>query len=322
MFLDNYTTKCCEADDYFTDKVKFCKRCGIYLSKIKDIGIGLKLNNLKVNPNKIYMSMIKNLQVNRYYNENYNHKNYRSQILKKVKYICDELHFSVKTYNVAINYIDSVLSRYEIEIAYMDLLILLCISYSSKLHENIQKSVNYQLIYNNFKHQYSMNIIRKFDNFILKLLDWNLNITTPYDFYEYYLSYGCIYEREVFNLYQFDKNAKDVSFDDYKAKFLEKFKNLSNSILEFTNENYELYQFSSIAISCSIISISRVEMGLKAWNESLCELSYIKFDDIYSCVNIISMIYQSKKNKLLENVELVTPNNRKKVKHNFDKTNE
>lgn len=123
----------------------------------------------------------------------------RSPIIKNIKKICTNFSLSLQTYFTSIEYLDKICSS----ISFFDQnmifqISLFCIILASKFLENEEKALCIQSF---LKETASKNYL--FDEiYVLKLLNYNLNINTSYDIIMEILYYGFIFENEDFNFNQ------------------------------------------------------------------------------------------------------------------------
>ena len=193
--------------------ISYCIICSTFIinnnTRIESLNKTIKPNNYKLNKD-FPKNIIWNEKEDRY---NYNFINkkiymqYRSSIVKNMKKICSNFSLSLKTYFSSIEYLDkicSIISIFDKKILFQ--ISLYCIILAAKFYDNKEKALEIQTI---IKEKNSKNF--SFDEiYVLKLLNYDLNINTSYDILMDILYYGFVFENEKFNLKKLNLLYKDI----------------------------------------------------------------------------------------------------------------
>ena len=169
-----------------------------------------KINN-EISPIKIYEEMKINCEKNirnNPFNSNTNSLflEKRSSMVENLFNLAKKIQFKTLTVFKAINYFDSILNYYtpKDEKEYM-IISLTCFIISSKFCENESLIPNIIFFIRNFseiinnKYYFSINDIRLCEVKCLKMLKYNLNIFTKYDFLYFYFTQGIVYYEKTKN---------------------------------------------------------------------------------------------------------------------------
>ena len=184
------------------NSIYYCMICSAFIVtnstshevQIKVIKPNNFIQSTEIMPCPLWSSEEKN-EINSFINK----KEYLKQRPSIIKYIKDiYIHFSLslKTYFLSVAYLDKICTKISsFNINYLLHMTLLCIILASKFNENAEKSLEVQTILKtNISKNYLVDEI-----YVLKLLDYKLNIHTSYDLLQDILKYGFIFEGENFN---------------------------------------------------------------------------------------------------------------------------
>jgi hypothetical protein len=124
--------------------------------------------------------------------------------------------------------------------------------------------------------------IKKSEVICLKLLGYKLDRSSPYDFLEYFLKHGILFENEyIENLDEFI--LKEVYDFPYK-------------ILNFFLLDCRYLDFSPLQIACAIITFTREKFRLReSWSRKFSEIYNIKLEDFMNCYFVVKTIYAAEK---------------------------
>ena len=163
-------------------------------TKIKAIKPNYFIESTEIVPFPLWSSEEKN-EINSFINKK-EYLKQRSSIIKYIKDIYIHFSLSLKTYFLSVAYLDKICTNISsFNINYLLHMTLLCIILASKFNENAEKSLEVQTILKtNISKNYLVDEI-----YVLKLLDYKLNIHTSYDLLQDILKYGFIFEGENFN---------------------------------------------------------------------------------------------------------------------------
>ena len=283
-----------------TDNCMFCHECGILLSKKKNPKkkffrskkIHNKNNLLKADGNVITSNLLKKQYKNRYYNNNPPHINFRSEIISWFKNLKKLFEFSEATYYLSISYFDSVFSMCEVRKEEIKLVGFVCFFMAGKMNEKIEKTPSIDKIVKFFKTEYSKDQFLNCENTIFKLLDFSLNIKTPYVFLSYFLYRGILSNYDIFYKQTTDSLIQEqlVFFEDLAFK-----------ILDFSLSMYDFYQYISVAVAAACIASARKIFGFKEiWTNELCLLTNLTWENIQNCTKILLDNFFKMNSELIE----------------------
>ena len=187
----------------------------------------------------------------------------RPSIIKNMKKICSYFSLSLKTYFLSVEYFDKIISNTS---SYnentLSQISLFCIILATKFIENSKKALELQ---STLKEKVSKNYLVD-EIFVLKLLDYDLNIYTSYDIFMDILYCGFIFENEDFNYNQINLIYYNIQ------KILYTFSE-SNSYIDMTPEQ----------IAISMMAFSRELMNLHPFTNNIQKIFMInkKNENIY-----------------------------------------
>ena len=243
------------------NSINYCIICSVFIfnnplsydSHIKTI----KPNNFNDNNENISCSLW-TLEEKSNSNIFLNKKDYlkqRSPLIKNIKNICSYFSLSLKTYFLSIEYLDKISSK----IIFFNpknlfQISLLCLILAAKFNERGPKLLQVQA---ELKKYLSKKYLED-EIYVLKLLNYKLNIHTSYDKLMEILYYGFIFEGEDYNY------GKMNYFYSYLEKILYLFSEV-NSYINMTSNQIVL----------SIIGYARELLGLTPFNESIKKIYLI-----------------------------------------------
>ena len=184
------------------NSIYYCMICSAFIVtnstshevKIKAIKPNNFIQSTEILPCPIWSSEEKN-EINSFINKK-EYLKQRSSIIKYIKDIYTHFSLSFKTYFLSVAYLDKICTKISsFNINYLLHMTLLCIILASKFNENAEKSLEVQTI---LKANISKNYLTD-EIYVLKLLNYKLNIHTSYDLLQDILKYGFIFEGDNFN---------------------------------------------------------------------------------------------------------------------------
>ena len=251
------------------NSISYCMICSCFI--FQNIS-SLELSSKTIKPNSF--------EINKDYNPSFgwlnkdstknnsfvNKKEYlklRPSIIKNMKKVCSYFSLSLKTYFLSVEYFDKInsnTSSYNESTLYQ--ISLFCIILASKFIENSAKALEVQ---STLKDKVSKNYLID-EVFVLKLLDYDLNIYTSYDIFMDILYCGFIFENE-------DINYKQINLIYYNIqKILYTFSE-SNSYIDMTPKQ----------IAISMMAFSRELMNLHPFTSNIQKIFMInkKNENLY-----------------------------------------
>ena len=253
--------------------ISYCVICSTFIIKnisIESINKAIKPNNYEFNKyNPQNLAWIQNEAQSTY---NFINKKeyikYRSSIIKNMKKICSHFSLSLKTYFSSIGYLDKICSTtalFDKNIIFQ--ISLFCIILAAKYFENKEKAFEIQ---SNLKNTASKNYT--FDEiYVLKLLNYDLNMNTPYDILMDILYYGFVFENEDFNIKKLNLLYKNMPkilymFSESNSYIDMSPKQIGICLIGFCRELLNLNPFNDIIRIISMINNSNEKMYISGLN--------------------------------------------------------
>ena len=237
------------------NSLNYCMICSSFIlndkssndSRIKTIKPNNYCNNNEITPCPLWSLEEKNNS-----NNFVNKKDYikqRQPLIKNLKYICTYFSLSLKTYFLSIEYLDRISSK----ISFFNpnalfKISLLCLILAVKFNEHALKILEVQ---KGLKNDLSKNYLVD-EIYVLKLLNYNLNVYTSYDMLKDILHFGFIFEGE-------DPDFKKSNYFYYN---LEK-------ILYFFSEINSYIEMTAKQTAVSITAYARELLDLAPFNETM-----------------------------------------------------
>ena len=215
--------------------------------------------------------MIKKQANNRYFNRNANHLAFRRSLIKYIKQLIEKLDYSLSTFHLACAILDTVFSLYAINETQIKMLTVISVILAAKMHEPLENIPELSVVSQQFTGDFSFDDLINCEGMVFKILDYNLNIITPYTFATQFIFRGIVSS---------DDFSKDIS--PLELNFvLNKIEELVLLFIDISIQSYDYYEYTSISIAASAILCARKAIGLqKVWNEDLHSLCKISFDNI------------------------------------------
>ena len=202
------------------------------------------LNKIEIFPSFSWLSD-ENESINYFYNKK-EYLKQRSFIIKNIKKVCSYFSISLSTYFLTVYYFDQVCSKFSsfnqnslLQIS------LFCLILASKFNEETSKAVQMQ---NALKGNISKNYCED-EKYVLNLLNYKLNVHTPYDILMDILHSGFIFEGEEFN-------PKKMSYIC---------SNLGNILYIFSGVN-SYVDMTPKQVAFSIVGFARELLGLSSYS--------------------------------------------------------
>jgi len=273
--IDNSTLKC-----------QFCRVCGVFMSKARPAAVFYRparfqvADPLRLDNNDVLNELIKKQALNRYYNAQANHMNYRSELLSFVEEVSAKLEYSEATYYLAVAILDALLSLYSVDRSQIKLVGFMALNLAAKIHESSHKIPELSAVSQLFENQFDLEEIANCENMLAQVLNYNLHIKTPHCFVEYFLSKGVLSDADFGSLSAAQINQKTAQLEKIASFFLQ------------TSANYyEFYRFTAIAVSTAVLACARKLLGLEAvWTNDLETLTAVSWDAIEQCT---MMLYEA-----------------------------
>ena len=229
----------CETKLFSPSQIKFCKECSVFLGNNHS---NIEINNEDCNENdereiqkkclKYYRTsynqniqrnkidheknlehMLRKQHENRFYNQEASHLMVRPKIIEFMKKIHEKFKKGSEIYHKAIVFMDSVFSRHQVAYDKIEIIVLLCLHISSKFDESFS---NYDPDKSFFKYaqkSYSFNEIINLEKQLVKILEFQLDIQSPYHFLNFFNNKGVICDRDIYDLINIYSGNQNNNFE-------------------------------------------------------------------------------------------------------------
>lgn len=186
---------------YLFNSINYCLICSIFT--FEDASSGLKIKTIKPNnyitnnepSNNLLWQSNEKEKPKQFINKK-EYTKYRAHIIKDIKKICTDFSLSLKTYFLTIEYLDNICSKISsFNPKYLLQISLFCLILAAKFNEQAPKAI---YLHDLLKKNISKNYLED-EIYILKLLNYDLNIITPYDILQDILNFGFVLEGENFD---------------------------------------------------------------------------------------------------------------------------
>lgn len=276
----------CASSGNASSRCAFCAVCGVYMSKSAPNAQFHRparyqvIDPLRLDNNSVLTEMIKKQALNRYFNAQANHLNYRSELISFVEEVSTKLEYSDATFFLAVAILDALLSLYSVDRTQIKLVGFMALNLAAKIHENNQKIPELAAVVQLFENQFDVDEISNCENMLAQVLGYNLNIKTPHSFVDYFLSKGVVSDIDLGAVSSAQLRQKTAQLDKVVSFFL-----------QASVGYYEFYKFTSIAVSTAVIACARKLMGFEAvWSNDLENLTQVSWDAIEQCT---MMLYEA-----------------------------
>lgn len=212
--------------------------------------------------------MIKRQSKNRYFNTAPHHLPFRAKVLAWMESLVCKFGYQQSTLHLAVGYFDAVLSLYTVTTAQLKLISYICLFLAAKMEEKDEKIPLVEEAFKLFDKEFSAAEILNCEKLVFKILDYQLNLKTPYAFCTFFLSRGALFEDEL----------PSLTTQEERRAFVARFEALVLSLATCALRDYSFYQFTSIAVAVACVALARKAMGLAApWSRELEELTLLNW---------------------------------------------
>lgn len=259
-------------------KCHFCVQCGIYMSKTAKTKYHRSqrfncADPYRLDTDAILLEMVRKQSCNRYYNGKACHLPYRSDMIGFIEELAGKLQYQESTFHLAVALMDGLLSQHTVEKRMIRLVSFMSIYLAAKLHESSEKIPDNKNISKLFDDKYTAAEIRHCENVFFKVLQYKINLKTPYTFIEYFLSKGVLSDKDLKKTRPNRRSVKVIEFEALVAHFT-----------TIALKDYGFYKYTPIAVAASAIACARSLMNFDAtWTDELEELTRVPFEAIDSC---------------------------------------
>lgn len=226
----------------------------------------------------VFKNMVEKQSRNRFFNKSSNHLDFRNNLIKYIKQLCEKLDYSSLTFHLSCAILDAVLSLFSINKAQIKMLTLVAVFLAAKMHESLDKIPELSAVSKKFADDFSVEDLIICESRVFKILDFNLNIVTPYDFACQFLYKGVLSNQDI-DLYT---TQQELSY------LMEKLEKLIFLFVDVSIQDYHFYQFTSLSVAASSVLCARKTLGFpELWNEDLKRLCLVSYDDIKEAASFL-----------------------------------
>ena len=284
----------CQPDITSQQRCLFCIKCGVHMPQWQG-KIFNDPNESFLRSNKfiidllpgcagdlVLSQMIEKQSTNRYYNVSAPNIQHRESLIAWMRKICQNLQYSLNTFYNSVAYLDAIFSLYIVKECQIKLVGYICVFISAKLEEDDCKIPTIEQTTRMFKNEYGQAEIINCEKFVCRILSYNLNLKTPFNFLMFFCSKGFIQIKEL-------KEGPGIKCFEKQIEMVEK---LALFLADITARYYDFYQFTSIAIAAAILACSRECHGMQPWNTHLQRLTYVSCDSLSDCRDLIYKFFE------------------------------
>lgn len=292
----------CETLNRREETVHFCQTCGAFLAKkslfFDQNGVGSMLCSKQMEGERVMRSrafvtrdthgacsgtvlsqMIKKQSKNRYYNTHPHHLPFRHKVFDWMESLVAKFGYQQSTLHLAVGYFDAVLSLFTVTTAQIKLISYICLFIAAKMEEKDEKIPLIEEAFKLFDKEFSNSEILNCEKLVFKILDYQLNLKTPFSFAIFFLSKGIVQVNEI---------PSGNSHPDFRETFAKKLEELVIHLVSRSLKDYSFYQFTSIAVASSAIALARKMMKIdECWSKGLEELTLLSWSAIKDCVAML-----------------------------------
>ena len=277
----------CVSSNKNTERNQFCYFCGIYLPSSELSNYARRsfrsreyttYDPTRANSNSIITEMIRKQSVNRYYNVKAPNLENRGGIIEWMRVLCQNLNYKESTCYLAISYLDAIFSLYVIKEAQLKLMGFVSVYVAAKMEEEDAKIPLIDEAVKLFKDEFTKIDFINCEMFLFKVLNYNLQIKTPFSFLSLFFSKGILFSDDFENA---NINESEI---EYTVKKVEQ---LSMLFLDLSLKYYDFYQFSAIAIATAALACARKCMSFPIWIVDLEKISWVNWESIKDCTHLL-----------------------------------
>lgn len=231
------------------------------------------------NSSEVLSQMIKKQAKNRYYNTQPHHLPFRKKVIEWMESLVGKFGYQQATLNLAVGYFDAVLSLFTVTTAQIKLISYISLFIAAKMEEKDEKIPLIEEAFKLFDKEFSSSEILNCEKLVFKILDYQLNLKTPYAFASFFLSKGVLRGCEV---------PAEYVGTEARQVFIKRLEDLVLKIILRSLRDYNFYQFTSIAVAASAIALARRVMRVSVtWTPHVEELTLLSWPVIKDCVSML-----------------------------------
>jgi hypothetical protein len=279
----------CSSSNSLSERCRFCRICGIFMPTPLSFKQGkpdtqfFRSNRFSTqefngsNFNTVTEEMIARQSVNRYYNTSLGNLDSRDSSIEWIKCLCKNLSYSLTTFYLAVAYIDAILSFYSLKRHQLKLICYVCVILAAKMEEVDRKipSLGQSIIMLN--HEYTPQDIMARERLVVSLLEFNLNLKTPFTFLMFFFARGFVSDLDLQGL----NSQTEIS------TYIQNIEDLALFFMDMMVKRYEYYQFTSIAVAAAALTCARICVGIQGWSSCLERLTFVSWDAIQESLRLL-----------------------------------
>lgn len=231
-------------------------------------------------PWESFKASVGKMSRNRYYNPDAPFVSNRDSLLSLIFELSRHLKLGRTTLISAIAYLDAVLALFVADSLQENLIAFMSVIMAAKMVENPHASSLREAV-SFFENAFSYQQFERCEELMFQVLDFNLNIVTPFDFLEFFLSCGVI-------------TPGSLPSGTSAESFLLKFEEISRELVLRAVSCYASNEYSSLAIALSALEVAgrRLRLSKPPLARAEC-LTLIPRCDLTSSIQLISALSHS-----------------------------
>ena len=259
--------------------------CRFYRSEKYNI-----IDPYRLDHDMVLEELIKKQSVNRFHNAKACHLRYRDKIIQFIEELAERLEYKESTFHLAVALVDSLYSLYKVENRMVKLVSFMALHLAAKLEENSEKIPELTSVVRLFDLEFTLGEIKHCETIFANILDYKLNLKTPYTFVEYFFSKGVLDGEDL----------KYIVVERIEDK-LQHFEDLVSYFIRIALDSYSFYKYTSIAIATAAISCARKLIGFPVtWTQNLEQLTRVSSSMIENCSRHLFDLVRDSSPALLE----------------------
>lgn len=207
----------CTSRETPASQIRFCVKCGVFMGTSPGqpggLGPGPAAGRVyyrtsqqvggvstKIDHERNLENMLRKQHMNRFYNEEASHLVVRPKIVDFMRKIHEKFEKGAEIFHKAAVFMDSVFSRHQVSYDKIEIIVLLCLHIASKFDESFS---NYDPDKSFFKYaqkSYSFREIILLEKQLVKILEFQLDVQSPFHFLNFFNSRGLVSHRDILDL--------------------------------------------------------------------------------------------------------------------------
>ena len=270
--------KCrCRAVHPYADQ--YCSFCGIFISP-NDAIVYLRpasfsnFNAIIGDQSLILIKMVKKQTIHKFYTKDAFHLPFRVNMVCWLEKSVRKLNLVPSTIHLSTAIIDIVMSSYAIPDDKMEVMIFTALNMAGKMEDRDDRLPNLKDVPDYFQKEIKKTDLEACEKIVFEVLNFSVNIQTPYHFACYFISCGVISNQDL------DGNCASA--------LLSEFERLMSLFASASLREYELYRFEAVVVGAAMIAGTRKALGLhRTWTDHLKRMTKVSWTQLKVCVDIL-----------------------------------